>query len=200
MWHFPDTHSIAPPMSASPCAKPLSTSQLTLLLFQERGKVSERFAPLLLEAVESMVMSPENCTKGVFSMSHKELLLFCGGKRASVSVEEGKDQIRATDPRPIWISAEISNAHIPMGKLEVYDTCPGSFLADEPIGGAIVSMTGKRTFAFKRWYQVVSRLDGSQFIIIDVSSMNCTFYLAFGPLGNVFPGILRKRLDTCSIA
>jgi len=41
--------------------------------------VSERFAPLLLEAVESMVMSPENCTKGVFSMSHKELVALLWG-------------------------------------------------------------------------------------------------------------------------
>src|SRR5579859_7103259 len=100
------------------------------------------------------------------------------------------------NPRPIWISAEISNTHIPTGKLEVDNTRPGSLFANEPIGGAIVSMTGKRTFAFKRWCQFIRSLEGSQLIVIDVSSANCTFNLTFEPLRNVFPGILWKCFGT----
>jgi len=162
--------------------------------------MSESFAPLLLETVERMLMASENGSQGVFSMGHQELLLFSRVERTSVPLKEGINQIRSTDPRPIRIPAEISNAHIPMGKLKVDYTCPGSLLTDQPVGCAIVSVAGSRPLAFKGWCQFISSVDSSQFFIIDISGPNCAFYLTLQPLGNVFPGILSALLDIRSVA
>jgi hypothetical protein len=156
--------------------------------------VSQGFVPLSLKAVKSILVSPENRAERVFSMSYQKLLPFCTSKGASVTLLESLDQIRAADPGPVWVSTEIGNAHIPVGKLKVYDTCPGSGLANEPVSGAIVSVARERAFALKRRYQVVGSLNGSPLIGIDGSRTQHTLYLAREPLRYVLDGIPRVRL------
>ena len=168
-------------------------------LFKE-ARWARESRPSCSKPKKGMVMSPENGIQRIFGMSHKQLLGLRRAARVPVSFEESIVQIRAADPRPVWVPAEISNAHIPTGKLKVYYTCPGSLLIDEPIGGAVVSMTRNWAFAFKRWYQVVSRPERSQFIRIDVSSLNGTLDLVAEPPGNVFTGVLGRSLGEGSIA
>lgn len=150
------------------------TAEFTPSLSQSR-QMGQRFAPFSFKAIESVVMAPDNRPQGVFRMSHQELSLLGGGQWTPVSLQEGGDQIGATDPRPVWVSAEIGHAHIPISKLEIYDARPVAVRADEPIGGAIVAMAGPRSLAGKRRYQLVGCLRGGQLTIINIPGLNGAF-------------------------
>jgi hypothetical protein len=60
-------------------------------LSQERCQLSESLAPLSLEAVEGMLMSPQNGAESVFSVSYQQLLLLCRREQTPIAFAEGSD-------------------------------------------------------------------------------------------------------------
>jgi hypothetical protein len=51
--------------------------------------MSEGFVPLSLETVEGVFAPPNDCAKGVLSVSHKELLLLFRRKGAAIPFKKG---------------------------------------------------------------------------------------------------------------
>ena len=128
------------------------------------ARMSERLPALGGKAMIGALLAPDDRGQGILNVGHKPLLFLGLGPCAPIPAEQGVHQVRPLDPLPVRIAAQVGHAHIPIGELEVDDALPGA-PGHQPVGRAVVPVTGAWAFTGKGRKKPTGRVGDCQFIV-----------------------------------
>jgi len=106
------------------------------------------------EAEIGILHAPHNRPEGIQRVGKQALLLFLGGEGMPIAFKESFRQVGPVDPILVGIAGEVGGAHVPAGKLEIDQARPGTGAADQPVGRAVIPVTGRRAFTFEGLEQI----------------------------------------------